>query len=645
MERSVCEGLIGRLNQAAYTADIVAAETGHTNYPLLALRSLSLLASWHTQEGRFAQSWKTNQDGLASFWKGAFPAERGFQLYSDMELTSEQAELWYLAYLLQREVLTMINETERLDFQATAHLHLATAAAASGAVHEAQREFTNADALFKALPQTEATRFLEADNRIGAVQLEVEQGHTSAARAQLEEIGQGISSSTSFTVQVRYNRAWAAFERGLSNTKEEMRYLQRVISIGNQGYRTLASEHDRWEWTHEVGSSYRRLLELEMEQPHSPDEALADWELFKFRQSTGGRGFTGAAIANPTAREFLLTRAQHLHDSTLITFAVFPRWTLVWTLDDRGISEKRIAITAKDMERLVQRFYFLCSNPESDLQKVKREGQRLYRVLIGPVSPNLDGRVLLIEPDDLLSVLPWSALTTEAGAYFGEKQPMIQTPGLFYEWPKPIQSETSGSILLTYPGAVTIDGRLYPDLPAGRQEVEYIRSKYSNVIYLHDTEVTADNLLEVLPSTSIFHFVGHAVSNEYGGELVVQGKNGGELLSSSTVRRLDLNRTELVVLSACSTATASGESARDPNGLVRTFLRSGAKQVLASQWEVSSASTAMFMENFHSLLAAGSNTAEALSESRSDLIRTPKNSHPYYWASFELFGTQSHLSN
>lgn len=647
IEHAICEGQLGHFDKAAEISNAVEIKATSANYPSLTLRSMSLLSSWDTQEGRFGQSWKINLEGLADFWNGVFPAERGFQLYSDLELASEQVELWHLAYLLQREVLTMINETGRLDFQATAHLHLAIAAAATGATQEAQEEFINADTLFAMLKETQETRFLESDNKIGAVQLEIDRGEISAAENGLAAARKAMNRAKSIVAQIRYNRMRAALERKLAAQARETVDLQRVITIGNKGYRFLKSERDRWDWAREVGSSYRRLLELEMEQPHSTNQALADWELYKFRQSVGGKGFTGPAIRNQSARDYLLREAPYLRDSTLIAFAIFPQWTIVWLIDDRGDAhERRVEIAADDLHRLVERFYLVCSDPNSPLEKVKSEGLRLYRVLIGPVSQYIEQkRLLLIESDDLLSVLPWAALTTDAGDYFGEQQTMMQVPGLFDKSSAPAQPKTPRSILIAYPGAITVEGRLYPDLPEGKQEAEYIRTKYSNVSYLHDEEVTAEALRRSLGSTSIFHFIGHAVSDEYGGELVVHGKNGGELFSSSTMSRLDLNRTELVVLSACSTATASGESARDPNGLVRAFLRSGTEQVLASQWDVSSESTAMFMEHFHSLVAAGSNTADALTQSRNALIRAPKSSHPYYWASFELFGTQSRLSN
>lgn len=646
MERSVCEGLLGHLDKAAQLANAVVIQATSSDYPLLMLRSLSLLASWDTQEGRFGQSWKTNQEGLAAFWNGVFPAERGFQLYSDLELASEQVELWHLAYLLQREVLVMINETERLDFQAIAHLHLATTAAATGATQEAQQEFTKARSLFAMLPQTGATLFFEADNDIGAVQLQITQGQIQFAHNRLTNIGKAITDiskanddTPGFVVWLRYQQAWAQLDRRLSNPAQEKLALEEVVRIGNKGYRSLKTEKDRWQWAHEVGDSYRRLLELEIEQPHSPEQAMADWELYRIRQNTGAGRFPGGATDNTLARKYLLTRARLLHDSTLVAFAVFPQWTTIWIADDRGIRETRIPLTAKALQKLVKDFYFLCSDPDSSVEKVKDEGLRLYRGLIGPIRSSIkENRSLLIEADDSLGFLPWSALVTESGFYLGEQYKLRQVPGLFYEQRRTIAITRAVHAVIAYPGTVTVNGQLYPALPQGETEAGYIRKLYSNATYLSHDEVTAHNLRRFLPVASIFHFVGHAISDAYGGQLVVHGKEGGELLSSSTLSSLDLRKAHLIVLSACSTAVAEGESARDPNGLVRAFLSSGAARVIATMWEIDSRSTALLMQNFYSGVAEGLDTDQALQSAREAVMNSQAFSHPYYWAAFGLFG-------
>ncbi|MBZ5524552.1 MAG: CHAT domain-containing protein [Acidobacteriia bacterium] len=639
MEESSCQGMLSHFDRAATVANEAITLAERTNYPALILRSLSVQAAWHTAEGRFRESWKSNEQALDRFWKASYPAERGFQSYSDLENVAEQLGQWHLAVVLQREALAMINETGRLDFQAIAHLHLGIAEAASDHGQEAKEEFAQAQRIFDLIPGPD-TKFYQADNEIGTVQLEITAGSLSVARQHLLEIGQAITEATSFLVRLRYNKAWAALEQKLSNPKQEEVYLRKAVDIGNQGFSTLKSEKDRWEWNREVGDAYRRLLELEIEQAHDQEQALADWELYRIRQSTGGSQYPMSVTGDFRAKQLLRARAKRLTEFTLVVFAVFPRWTVIWTLDNNGVSEARMPIASTALMQEVRDFHHLCSDPTSSMQKVKVEGLRLYRVLlkstIARTAPQR--RRIFVEADSFLSTLPWPALVTEGGQYWGEQYAVTETPGLFYGGLVPKMAAIRTGVLATSPGSLTFEGEPYASPPQAEREIDSISELYPYGTYLHDGQVTRDRLLELLPGVFLFHFAGHATTHEYGGELLIQGKNGGELLSSSSLYDLRLSKTQLVVLSACSTAAAEGEASRDPNGLVRAFLRSGARQIVASQWDVNSESTADFMQFFYSSFHNKADAARALAQARGALIKLPETSHPYYWASFQLFG-------
>ena len=82
------------------------------------------------------------------------------------------------------------------------------------------------------------------------------------------------------------------------------------------------------------------------------------------------------------------------------------------------------------------------------------------------------------------------------------------------------------------------------------------------------------------------------------------------------------------------------------------LLNQGARNVLASLWQVADASTAQLMVEFYSRLA-GATKAEALRAAQVALLRrattpladrvlAPSNqnySHPYHWAPFVLIGS------
>lgn len=245
-------------------------------------------------------------------------------------------------------------------------------------------------------------------------------------------------------------------------------------------------------------------------------------------------------------------------------------------------------------------------------------------------------RRLVIEADSFLSRIPWPALVTENGKYLDEEYMTVSTPGLFFTAAGQNPKQRVANKLVAYPGAAKFEGRAYPPLPHAQEEAEYVAKLQPGSVYLRESEVTPDELSRQLPRASSFHFAGHAASREHGGELLLSGKD--QALSASAVRRLDLRGMDLVVLSACSTAEADLDVARSPNGLVQAFLSAGAKEVVASRWDVDSGAAFTFFKSFYAARSRSSDAAARKAASRA--VRSePQTQHPYYWAAFELYGT------
>jgi CHAT domain-containing protein len=94
---------------------------------------------------------------------------------------------------------------------------------------------------------------------------------------------------------------------------------------------------------------------------------------------------------------------------------------------------------------------------------------------------------------------------------------------------------------------------------------------------------------------------------------------------------------ELLVLSACETVVGDSRAAL---GLAGVAVRAGARSTLATLWQVSDESTALFMSEFYSELAKSRNVnkAEALRRAQVKLLQNSKYQHPYFWAPYVLVG-------
>ena len=133
---------------------------------------------------------------------------------------------------------------------------------------------------------------------------------------------------------------------------------------------------------------------------------------------------------------------------------------------------------------------------------------------------------------------------------------------------------------------------------------------------------------------------------------VVGDEEGDGLLSLSEIIGLKLNA-DLVILSACNTASADGSGAEAVSGLGRAFFYAGTKSLLVSHWPVHSGATTSFMAKIFENMAVDSSVgrSEAVRRARIQLIDEDEfvsggkaafsYAHPLFWAPFALVGDGS----
>ncbi len=112
-------------------------------------------------------------------------------------------------------------------------------------------------------------------------------------------------------------------------------------------------------------------------------------------------------------------------------------------------------------------------------------------------------------------------------------------------------------------------------------------------------------------------------------------------LSSSEVIGLDLTNTDWVILSACSTAAASGKDGEAGlSGLARSFFYAGASTLLVSHWPVYDDVAARITTSTINYSATGMSRAQALQTAMQDvrLSPDPRFAHPSAWAPFSILG-------
>ena len=114
------------------------------------------------------------------------------------------------------------------------------------------------------------------------------------------------------------------------------------------------------------------------------------------------------------------------------------------------------------------------------------------------------------------------------------------------------------------------------------------------------------------------------------------------LLTGLEASLLNLQGTELVILSACESGAGEVKIGEGVMSLRRAFRIAGAETVLVSHWKVNDKATSQLMTEFMRRWHDGEPRGKAWHEAQLSLLRSKGASqdfsNPYFWAAFTLTG-------
>ncbi|CAH3034445.1 unnamed protein product [Pocillopora meandrina] len=238
-----------------------------------------------------------------------------------------------------------------------------------------------------------------------------------------------------------------------------------------------------------------------------------------------------------------------------------------------------------------------------------------------------DKAEIIIVPDSCMYQVPFAALTDDEGKFVSETfrlriVPSLATLKLIQDSPPYYHSQT-GALIVGDPqvGEVIYKGRRknITRLTCARKEAEMI-GRLLGVTPLIGDRATKQAVLQAIHSVSLIHLAAHGDAER--GEIVLSPECPADyvpreeafLLTMEDISRIKL-RAKLVVLSCCHSARGQIK-AEGIIGIVRAFLGSGARSVLAARWAIDDTATEKFMTCFYEHLFRGESASESLHEAR-----------------------------
>jgi CHAT domain-containing protein/Flp pilus assembly protein TadD len=397
------------------------------------------------------------------------------------------------------------------------------------------------------------------------------------------------------------------------------------------------------------------------------------------------------------------------HDVALVDLLEYTRYRQVATATGKLGNERRLVAFVVRPDRPIARVELGVAEPINSAvdrwrdssarlrppDRATEPGAELRKRLWEPLVERLVGaKVVLVSPDGAVNGLPWAALPgSKPGTFLVHDFvfAVVPVPALLPELLQspPPQDKQPPSLLLAggidFGKPMSGDStklrprRAFPPLPGTEAEVNDLRAQFEDTFpeapppkRLTKDKATKAAVVVAVPAHRFVHlathsFSGHGLDNS--ADVAVRGHPGllaglvfagfnrpdrrpeEAILTALEVAEMELDKVELVVLSASETGLGRIAAGEGVLGLQRAFQLVGARSVVASLWNVPDEETHQLMREFYRRVWSKDRVskAEALRQAQLWMIqhgvrgrglerRQPPPAPPFYWAAFVVSG-------
>lgn len=293
----------------------------------------------------------------------------------------------------------------------------------------------------------------------------------------------------------------------------------------------------------------------------------------------------------------------------------------------------------------------LNASKSADRKVLSTLSSTLYQQLLGPVSNIINNKKrLLIIPYNELSYIPFEALVAPQ-----ENQPLLYKFSITYNYSANFLSTAKNTVsnykaLAMAPFSTASYNDALATLTYSKDEISGLAGK----IFL-DKEATKQQFVSLHSQFPLIHLATHAFVNDslplqsYIEFYVRPSQNDtSHRLYEQEIYRLTLQKTQLVILSACETGNGKLINEEGVISLSRAFSYAGCKSVITSLWKADDAATAFIIKKVHHYLKKGLAKDDALQRAKIDYLESSeidaRFKTPAYWAHLVLIGNNEPIA-
>jgi CHAT domain-containing protein len=335
----------------------------------------------------------------------------------------------------------------------------------------------------------------------------------------------------------------------------------------------------------------------------------------------------------------------------LIEYLVTPTRLIAFVVSPSSVRAVQASVTAQDLAAHVRVAIGLMttsalSSSSGSVMHTLHE-DLFFRAVRSEIPPGTHR--LVIVPHSILSYVPFAALRDGAtGRYLVEDFDILRLPSAAALPTLRHRKRDSDATGVGFRGADLLAP--FPiNLPGTLREARSAaRSLPGANVYVGDA-ANEPRLRSALNGDGLVHVATHGVMNARNPMFSRIELSRGNAPGSADDGHLEVHEvlrlrvsSPLVFLSGCETGAGAAGTTQWSRGedyatLAQAFLYAGTRDVIATLWQIQDDGAADFAGRFYGHLRSLS-SADALAETQREMIRDPRFSAPYYWASYVISG-------